>query len=210
MEQNNNSATHSANETSVFGQYKKYIFGGIAIIAVIFFIFYPIHVYNYCQRTEVNVLAMQNACKINMAQAMTQTKLSDKVLTREEKKLIEAMNIAVSRYDNIDGAFMFVQEQNLQVSAESYQQVRQTMEIYYAKFYAKQEALNDMARAYESARSTFFFGTTARILGFPKQKYIDARVDQMILEKGVNNTYDSKDRTMPDIPLNEGTVDKIK
>ena len=136
---------------------------------------------------------------------MSQVKGADKVLTREEQKLVEVMKIAVSRYDNAGDAFAFmITEQNLQVSPASYQQVRQTMEIYYAKFYAGQTALVDMARAYDRKRSTLFFGGVASILGFPSQKYLDARVGQLILENGINKAYDSKDRTMPDIPISDG------
>lgn len=189
---------------SFFGQYKKYFIWAIVIIGLFILIGYPIRVYNYCNTTEVDVIAQQKQCKLNMSEAMTQTKLSDKGLTREEKKLIEAMNIAVSRYDNVEGAFMFVQEQNLQVSAESYQQVRQTMEIYYAKFYSAQTTLNDRARAYERKRSTALFGFTSRLLGFPTQKYIDARIDEFVLENGVQKTYDSEERIMPEIPMGAG------
>jgi len=211
MEQyNRDSASNSTSGTSFLGPYKKYIIWGIVIISLLFVIIYPWQVYNYCRGTEVDVLAMQNDCKINMSQAFTMAKGSDKILTREENKLMEAMTIAVSRYKNAGDAFLWIQEQNLQVSAASYQQVRQTLEIYYAKFYAKQESLNDMARAYEKKRSSLFFGGIARMFGFPSQKYIDARVDQMILENGVNSTYESKDRTMPEIPMGGGDTTKKK
>jgi len=181
----------------------------VAVIAgLIILIGYPLHVYNYCSTTEVDVLAMQNDCKINMSQAMTMAKGADKTLTREENKLMEVMNIAVSRYKTIGQAFAFVQEQNLQVSAESYKQVRQTLEIYYAKFYAKQESLNDMARAYKHKRATALFGFVARMFGFPTDEYTKARVDQMVLEDGVDSTYDSKDRTMPEIPMSGGDTTK--
>ena len=184
---------------------KKIIIGVIVIGIIALVIGYPITVYNYCKTTEVDVLATFNNSKNNMSQAMSQVKGADKVLTREEKKLIDVMNIAVSRYDNAGDAFAYmIDEQNLQVSPASYQQVRQTMEVYYAKFYAGQTALVDMARAYDRKRSTLLFGGVARILGFPSKKYLDARVGQLILEKGVNTTYDSKDRTMPDIPIGEG------
>ncbi|MEI6118746.1 MAG: hypothetical protein WCP92_06030 [bacterium] len=210
MENYNNSATNSASGTSFFGQYKKYFIWGIVIISLLFVIIYPWQVYNYCSTTEVDVLAMQNDCKINMSQAMTMSKGSDKILTREENKLIEVMGIAVGRYKNAGDAFLWIQEQNLQVSAASYQQVRQTLEIYYAKFYAKQESLNDMARTYKRKRATALFGFVSRKFGFPTKEYIDARVDEMVLEKGVNSTYESKDRTMPDIPMSGGDTTKKK
>jgi hypothetical protein len=184
---------------------KKIIIWVIVLGIIALVIGYPITVYNYCKTTEVDVLATFNNSKNNMSAAMSQVKGADKVLTREEKKLIEVMNIAVSRYDNAGDAFAFmIDEQNLQVSPESYQQVRQTIEVYYAKFYAGQTGLIDMARAYERKRSTLLFGGIASLFGFPSQKYLDARVDQIVLENGVNKTYDSKDRTMPEIPIGEG------
>lgn len=195
-------------EKTFWQKYKKYFIWAVVIIGLIILIIYPIRVYNYCNTTEVDVIAQQKQCKLNMSEAMTQTKLSDKVLTREEQKLIEAMNIAVSRYDKIEGAWAWIQEQNLQVSAESYKQVRQTMEIYYAKFYAAQTTLNDRARAYEHKRSTLLFGFTSRLLGFPTQKYIDARIDEFVLEDGVQKTYDSKERIMPEIPMGAGDTAK--
>ena len=187
---------------------KSIIILAAVIIGLVIFIGYPVHVYNYCATTEVDILAAQNNCKINMSQALTQVKGADKVLTREEKKLIEVMNIAVSRYDNIDGAFTFIQEDNLQVSAVSYEQVRQTLEIYYTKFYATQTSLNDMARAYKRKRATALFGFVSGLFGFPKEDYIKARVDEMVQEKGVDSTYNSKDREMPEIPIGEGADPK--
>jgi hypothetical protein len=184
---------------------KKIVTWGIVIGIIALFIGYPWTVYDYCNQTEIDVLATFNNSKNNMSAAMSQVKGADKVLTREEQKLIEVMNIAVSRYDNAGDAFAFmIDEQNLQVSPESYQQVRQTMEIYYAKFYAGQTGLIDMARAYDRKRSTLLFGAISKMLGFPTQKYLDARVGQLILENGVNKTYDSKDRIMPEIPIGDG------
>jgi uncharacterized membrane protein YvbJ len=206
--QNSEIINTSLKKTKKIMKRKSIIIWAIVAVVVLIVIGYPSHVYNYCSTTEVDILAMQNDCKINMSLAMTMAKGSDKILTREEKKLMEVMNIAVSRYKTIGQAFAFVQEQNLQVSPASYQQARQTLEIYYAKFYAKQTSLNDMARAYKHKRATLVFGFFARTFGFPSADYIKARVDQMVLENGVESTYNSKDRTMPEIPMSGG--DTIK
>jgi len=206
MKQTENSANDSANNSgkSIFGKYKIYIIGGILLIIG----GYVLHVYNYCSTTEVDVLAYQNECKIGMSNTVTQVMGADKILTREEKKLIEAAKIGVSKFDNIGKVFAFVQEDNLQVAPESYAQVRQILEIYYGKFNAQQTSLNDMSRAYKHKRATALFGFVSRKLGFPSQEYIDARIDQMILDKVVNETYNSEDRTMPEIPISDG--DSIK
>lgn len=197
--------------TQTFWQkYKKYFIWGTVIIGLIILITYPVRVYNYCGPTEVDIIKYQTECKNNLSQAMTQVKGADQILTREENKLIETMQIAVSRYDKIEGAWAWIQEQNLQVSPAAYQQIRQTLEIYYAKFYATQSSLNDMTRAYERRFETFPFGFVAKLLGFPSQKYLDARPGQLVLEKGVNESYDSKEREMPDIPMSKGDTTKKK
>lgn len=182
--------------------YRRYAIWAAIIVGLIVLISYPIRIYNYCGRTEVDIIKYQTECKNNLSQAMTQIKGAGQTLTREEEKLIEVMQIAVSRYDKIEGAWSWIQEQNLQVSPESYQQVRQTLETYYAKFYATQSSLNDMTRAYERRFTQFPFSFVAsNMLGFPSQKYLDARPGQLVLEGGVQETYDSEERVMPEINI---------
>lgn len=188
----------------IIKRYTKLITWGAILLTLVIVGIYVLNVYNYCAHAEVDIMARQNEAKNQLSQVMTQVKGADKTLTREEQKLIEVMQIAITRYDKIDGAWAWIQEQNLQVSPESYQQVRQTLEIYYSKFYAQQTTLNDMMRGYDRKRASAVFGAVSDLLGFPTQKYLDTRPGQLILEDGVNETYDSEERTMPDIPMSSG------
>lgn len=173
----------------------------VAIVTVVV-IGYIWNTYNYCAGIEVDNIAYQKSCMNDLSRAITLVTGANDILAKEDSMVRRQMEIAIARYTTAGQAMAWIQEQNLRVSPESYAKVQQVMETYYSSFYNGQTSLLDRDRAYKKKLSKVLRGFVAHQLGFPTEEYKNARIDDLVLEKGVRETYESKNREMPKVPLN--------